>query len=210
MRADQTAIDHYIHETFAPEDALLKSIREVGERLHPGMQVSPYEGKMLQVFLQMIGAKRVLEIGSFVGYSTVCMARALPADGALISLEFNREHADYAAQHTSDFPQVEIRQGDALQLIPDVEGPLDAIFIDAEKRSYLKYLAAALPKLRKGGLVMADNSLLFGAMVGEPKIKVSEEATEVMRQLNLKLANDEVFCGIMIPTIEGLTIAVKR
>jgi len=210
MRTNHSATIDYINGTFAPEDALLQQVRAVGESLAPGMQISPYEGKMLQLFARMISATRVLEIGSFVGYSTISLARALPADGTLVTLEFNPKHAAYARTHLASYPQVQVIEGDALALIDTLDGPFDLLFIDAEKRSYMKYLDAAMPKLRSGALVIADNSLLFGALAGEPRIKVSAEAQEVMAALNRRLAQSDEFSGVMIPTEEGLTVAIKR
>lgn len=210
MRTQRSQTIDYINHTFAPEDALLQQVRAVGESLAPGMQISPYEGKILQVMAQMVGARRILEIGSFVGYSTIYLARALPADGTLITLESNPTHAAYAREHVSSYACATVLEGDALALIHSVEGPLDVLFIDAEKRSYMKYLDAALPKLRSGAAVIADNSLLFGAVAGEPRAKVSAESLEVMRALNARLAHSDEFIGVMLPTEEGLTIGIRR
>jgi predicted O-methyltransferase YrrM len=208
MRQLNDATWRYITNTFAPEDAELKAIRLVGEDLVPGMQVSAAEGKLLQLLLRMIGAKRVLEIGSFVGYSTVCMARALPENGELISLEYNPDHAMHTRAHCAAYP-VEVMEGDAKELLRVLEGPFDAVFIDAEKRRYVDYLDAVLPLLRPGGLIMADNSLLFGAMAGEPlRDNISHEAEMAMRLFNQRLAAE---CdGMLIPTPEGLTVGVKK
>lgn len=209
MRQEQSATIRYISETFAAEDEELTQIRAVGERLVPGMQVGAMEGRLLHCLLTMIGARRVLEIGSFVGYSTVCMARALPGNGQIITCEFKREYADYARKHSAKYP-VNVLEGDALTLIETVDGPFDAVFIDAEKRRYMDYLDAVLPKLRSGGLVMADNSLLFGAMAGEPeRDTISAEAKAVMSAFNKRLAGEEFRSGILIPTPEGLTVGVN-
>jgi len=198
----------YINATFAAEDDALRAIRAVGEALVPGMQVSAAEGQLLQLLVRLSGARRIVEIGTFVGYSTVCMARALPADGEIISFEANPEHAAHARTHCADYP-VRIVEGDALAMIPScAEGPFDAAFIDAEKRRYPDYLDALLPLLNEGGLIMADNTLLFGAMAGEPtRDHISEEAIAAMRGFNARLAAEHH--GMLLPTPEGLTVGLK-
>jgi len=210
MRIEQSTIQDYINQTFAPEDELLTRVRAVGESLYPGMQVSAGEGQLLHVLLRMIGAKHVLEIGSFVGYSAIHMLRAMPEDGTLWTLERNPEHAKYAREHLSAFPQARVMEGDALEIVKGLDGPFVTIFFDGEKRCYLKYLAATAPKLRVGGLLIADNTLLFGAVVGEAtKQAASPEAQQVMRAFNAQLGSSPQWASVMIPTPEGLTVAMK-
>lgn len=211
LRLNDDAVYDYIADVFSPEDELLLSVRAVGESLVPGMQVSPVEGKLLHSLVKMVSARRVLEFGSFVGYSTIWMARAVPEDGQIISFERHPVHADHARNHAkaSGLP-ITIIEGDALEHIAHVSGPFDVIFIDGEKKSYMKYLNAALPLLRQGGLMVADNTLLFGAVIGDAKQKISAEATEVMKAVNKYLGDSEDFTGIMVPTTEGLTIGIKR
>lgn len=212
----ENPVRDYIAATFAQEDALLQKIHAKGEALRAGMQISPYEGKLLYMLLKMIGSQNVLEIGSFVGYSTVWMARALPEDGRLISCEADANHAEITRDHTRQNTQgaaVEMREGKALETIAQLreEGAtFDAVFIDAMKKEYLEYLEGVLPMLRKGGLIMADNSLLFGHVVGEGSQKISSGAVEVMKALNARLANPDEFDGLMLNTDEGLTIAIKK
>lgn len=208
------AVKDYIEATFAPEDALLQKIHEAGEARRAGMQVSAYEGKLLYMLLKLHGAKRVLEIGSFVGYSTVWMRRALPQEGAIVTLEADGEHAAITRAHLSEdvlgTASYEVREGKALESITQLreEGAqFDAVFIDAMKREYIEYLDAVLPMLPSGGLVMADNSLLFGHVVGEGEQKISPDAIEVMKTLNARLADAKEFDGLMLATDEGLTVA---
>ena len=200
----------YIDETFAPEDELLQRVRAKGEALRPGMQISAGEGKLLYSLAKLIGAKRILEVGCFMGYSAISMGRALPKDGELITLEFSEEYAAIAREHieASGLP-ITLIEGDASASIKTLSERFDIIFIDADKRNYLNYLNATLPLLRSGGLMIGDNTLLFGAMIGEPKIKVSDEAIEAMRGFNQMMANSNELEGIMIPTDEGMTIARK-
>ncbi len=211
VRINQDAVADYIAATFAPEDALLQRVRAVGESLLAGMQVSAAEGKMLYLLARMINAKRILEFGSFVGYSSIWLARSLPAGGELISFERNPLHAGYARDHTSESQlPIMILEGDALELLPTITGRFDLVFLDGEKRRYPDYLDAVTPLVRTGGLVIADNSLLFGAVLGVPEQRASKEATRAMQQINERLANSGDYEGIMLPTAEGMTIGIRR
>lgn len=212
MRQSKDGVIRYIESTFAPEDALLQKVRSAGEALRAGMQVGAAEGQLLRTLITMIGAKRIVEVGGFVGYSAICMARALPADGELITMEYDAKHAAILRDHAqqSGLP-IHVLEGDALRLIPTIEGELDVIFIDAEKRRYVDYLDGLLPKLRRGGLVIGDNTLLFGAMAGDDTTtQVSAEAKAAMTAFNARLADPAYFTSVLIPTEEGLTVAVKQ
>ncbi len=211
---NDTVMD-YIHQTFVSEDALLKKVHAKGEELRPGMQVSPYEGKMLHLFCRMIGAKRVLEIGAFVGYSTIWMSRALPADGQVITCEADATHAEIARGHAAentDAAPIDVREGkalDTLKMLQQEAQQYDVVFMDAMKREYMDYLEMSLPMLRTGGLMIADNSLLFGHVVGQGEQKISPDAVDVMKAVNTRLAGPE-FDGLMMATQEGLTVGVKK
>lgn len=215
MRNEQNgALMRYITETFVQEDALLTEMRAKGEELHPGMQISPAEGKLLHTLACIAGARRILEIGTFIGYSTLWLARALPEDGALVTLEADEAHADLAASffaRSEVASRIRLQRGAALGTLPALEGErFDLVFIDAAKREYPEYLDFAERMLLPGGLVIGDNTLLFGAMLGEPRMKVSLAAAEAMRTFNRRLADPAHYDGILLPTEEGLTVARKR
>lgn len=212
MSRSHDALRHYIDSQFAPEDALLRQVRAAGEALRPGMQISAGEGKLLSMLAKMIGARRILEIGCFMGYSAICLARALPEDGTLITLEASGEYADLAQQHfdASQLP-ITLKRGKALDVMATLEGAFDLIFIDADKANYANYLLAALPLLRKGGLMIGDNTLLFGAMIGEPQQRVSAAAIQAMKRFNRLMSGDGApLEGVLIPTNEGLSVAIRR
>lgn len=202
---------HYITERFAKEPEGFAAIRAEGERLRPGMQVSPYEGRLLAWLVAISGAKRVLEIGSFVGYSTSWLHSALPEDGALITLEADAAHAEITRTHVAAHTNVTLVQGDALAFLQGYTGaPFDLIFIDAEKKSYMNYLDAALPHLTPQAWVVADNTLLWGTLAGEPDAAgASAESQRVMEAFNRRIASEE-FEGILLPTIEGLTVGRRK
>lgn len=159
--------DAYITGLCAQEDAALRGARERTEQAGlPAIAVPAAEGKLLQVLVRAVQAKRILEIGTLGGYSAIWMARALPADGTLISLELEQRHAEVARENLAQAGlagRVEIRVGDALSSLAqfrEEHAPLfDVIFIDADKSGYIRYLDAALPLLRIGGLMLADNTL---------------------------------------------------
>lgn len=214
MRGHNATLD-YMTRTFVREPAWLAPVRTKGEELVPGMQISPYEGHLLRWLVGISGAKHVLEIGTFMGYSTLWMVSGLPADGSITSLEFKHEHAELARAHAAATPhvdQVEIIEGDGLAwLKAQPKTPrFDLLFIDAEKRAYPHYLEEGLKLLNPRGWIVGDNTFLFGALTGELPDAASAEAKAGMRKFNETLADASRFESVMLPTIEGLTIARKK
>ena len=200
----------YLTQTFVGDD-VFASVRAAGEVRHPGMQVSPYEAQVLAWLTTISCAKRILEVGTFMGYSTLYMASALPKDGSIISLEKSKEHAGHAAAHCAQDARIEVVCTDALAWIKNYSGEkFDLIFLDAEKRQYPNYLEAALPHLNARAWVRADKSLLWGAVSGEEPKAASKEATEAMRAFNATLADKTKFDGVLLTTPEGLTVARRK
>ena len=203
----------YIADTFVEEDALLKRIRAEGEVRRAGMQVSPVEGKLLHLLARLAGAKRILEIGTFVGYSSLWLARALPVDGELVTLEADETHARvargfFAESDVAD--RITLREGKALEVLPSLSGPFDLVFIDAMKVEYPRYLDLVEPMVPPGGLIIGDNTFLFGAIFGEPRDKTSPAALAAMQEFNQRLSNSARYDAILLPTHEGMTIARKK
>lgn len=200
----------YIQRTFVREPAWLANVRAEGERRRPGMQISPYEGHVLRWLVRISGARRVLEIGTFMGCSTLWLADGLPDDGQLTALEFAADYAAQAQQHFAQSPyaaRITLHHTDAhawLAAQPQVP-QFDLVFIDAEKPGYARYLEAVLPLLQPRGWIVGDNTLLFGelAVMQEPK----NAAQQAMQQFNAALANAERFESVLLPTPEGLTVA---
>lgn len=206
----------YIQQLYAPEDSLLQEIRERLVAINMPIQIGPEEGKLLQLLISLAGIKSIVEIGTLAGYSSLWMARALPEDGILWTLEKEARHAaiarDFFARSGLEH-KIHLLEGNALQSLQKIEedGPFDMVFIDADKISYSKYLDWAEKHIRPGGLIIADNTLLFGCVYEDaPQTGVSNEAWQTMRSFNQRLANDDVYQSIMIPTKEGLTIAIRR
>src|SRR5436190_3192483 len=134
----------------------------------PPHEVSPLQGRMLELLARLVGARRILEIGTLAGYSTLWLARALPPDGRLVTLEADPHHAAVARgslAHAGLGSAVEVVQGPALETLPGLDGPFDLVFIDADKERSADYLAAALGLSRPGTLIVADNVVRGGALL---------------------------------------------
>ncbi len=216
LKASDLARAQYLDQTFGIEDPLLRAIRTKACDLNlAGMQVSPSEGRILQTLVQWSGAQKIVEIGLFLGYSTLWMARGLPSDGKIISLEINETHYNLAKGFldTSEVAsKIDLRLGEAESSILDLEkmGPFDFAFIDANKGAYPQYLDWAEKNVRKGGFIVGDNTFLFGLVYGAgPKERWSEKQIEGMRQFNRRLADTSRYQSCLFPTTEGLTVARK-
>ncbi|MCB0340642.1 MAG: O-methyltransferase [Pseudobdellovibrionaceae bacterium] len=215
MRLNIGPRDHYINNLFAPEDASLMAIRQaLRNDEKEGINVGPYEGRLLQTLIAASGVRRVVELGTLYGYSTLWMARALPEGGEIHSIEFdegNFKKAQSLLRDTECFNKIILHHGDALSVLPTLESsPFDMIFIDANKAGYLKYLDWAEAHIKPGGLIVGDNTFLFGHVIGEGNnSNMSENTIATMKQFNQRLANPEKYVSVLVPTQEGLTVAVK-
>lgn len=202
----------YIVGLFSAEDELLASLREEADRTGlPPIAISADEGRLLQVLLTSINARRVLEVGTLGGYSAICMARALPPGGRLLSIEINEDHATFARRYidrASLGDRIEVRVGRALDVLPSLDGErFDAIFLDADKEPLPTYFEWALRLVRPGGLIIGDNALWGGrAYDGDQP----DDKTRGVREFNRRMATDPRVMGIIVPTHDGVAIAVVR
>lgn len=168
-----TAVDDYLIEKLIESDAALEAAIEASEAAGlPPIQVTPLQGKMLHLFAVMVGARRILEIGTLGGYSTIWMARALPPKGRLVTLEFSPKHAAVARENlaragVSD--RVDLREGAALDTLPKLAeegaGPFDLVFIDADKENNAAYLDWALRLAHPGTIIVTDNVVRGGKVI---------------------------------------------
>jgi caffeoyl-CoA O-methyltransferase len=207
-------IDSYIEGLFAPSDPALESTLHRSRRAGlPEVHVSLNEGRLLRLLAETVGARRILEVGTLGGYSTVHFARALPEDGSLISLELDERHAEVARENMAEAGlggRVEVRVGDARELLADMveDGvePFDLTFIDADKESYPEYLEWALQLSRPGSLILADNAIRGGSVL-DP----GDESARATRKFNENLARDPRLSAHILPLIrervDGLAIA---
>jgi len=207
------SLNQYVQDLFGKEDAVLRAVREgnLAQGL-PAIQIEPEAGRMLQFLLTAIKARRVVEIGTLGGYSGIWLARALPEDGRLISLEVDPERAMIARaafEQAGVGDRAEVRVGHALDNLPTLsaEGPFDAVFIDADKRNYPAYLTWALDNVRLGGLIMAHNAFWYGAVVQAERLPESD--VQGLLAFNRQIAEDPRLMGVIIPIGDGLSVALR-
>ena len=207
-------IDSYIEGLFAPSDEALEAALEETRRAGlPEIQVSPNQGKLLGLLVEISGARRILEVGALGGYSTIHLARALPEGGALISLELEERHAEVARENIRRAGldgQVEVRVGDARDLLSSIvegdEEPFDLIFIDADKGGYPEYLKWALKLSHPGSLILADNTIRGGGVM-DPE----DDLARGVREYNKAVSEDGRLSATILPffkkRVDGLTVA---
>jgi caffeoyl-CoA O-methyltransferase len=207
-------INSYVEGLFAPPDpALEDALRRSREAGLPEIHVSPSQGKLLRMFAEIAGARRVLEIGTLGGYSTIHLARALPEDGSLVSLEVDEHHAEVARKNIAEAglgDKVEVRVGDARESLAGIVesgvGPFDLTFIDADKEGYPEYLEWTLRLSRPGSLILADNAITGGSVLDS-----EDESGRATRKFNEMLAEDPHLSALILPLIreriDGLAIA---
>jgi predicted O-methyltransferase YrrM len=219
MNQDQwTAVDRYVCDTIAASDPVLDAaLQASADAGLPAIQVSPAQGRLLQVLAKSCGARAILELGTLGGYSTICLARALPPGGRLITLEFDPKHAEVARKNIaraglSDV--VEIRVGKALDTLPkiaaDHPAPFDLIFIDADKPPAAEYFAWALKLSRTGSLIIVDNVVRKGALADanndDPNVQGAQRLHEVIAKEPRVVATTLQVVGVK--GYDGLTFAV--
>lgn len=212
-----TVIDHYINDLFVPADeGLAFSLNEARRSGLPEIQVSPGQGKFIYLLAKLIGARRILEIGTLGGYSTIWLARALPEDGRLVTLEVNDAHVKVAASafaRAGVSKKVEIVTGPALQTLPIVcekaDAPFDLVFLDADKVNYPSYLKHIMKAVHTGSLILADNVIRKGTvLVPRP----DDPSAGAARAFNAAIATDERLEAIVLQQVgvkghDGIAIA---
>jgi caffeoyl-CoA O-methyltransferase len=212
------SVDKYIGGLLGEEDGALKSARKsVKNTTMPGANVSANQGKFLQVLARSNNSKKILELGTLGGYSTIWLGRALPHDGRLVTLELEQANADIARENITKAgldPIVDIRVGKALELLPAIEaegiGPFDMIFIDADKPPYVEYVEWAIKLSRPGTLIVADNVIRDGKVLSNNS---GDEKVKGVQRLNKMLSENKQVTATIIQTIgskehDGMAIAV--
>jgi len=211
-------VERYISEALVHSDAALEATLSASDAAGvPSINVAPNQGKLLHMLALMVGAKRILEIGTLGGYSTIWMARALPEDGQLVTLEADPKHASLARRNVDAAgvgPIVEIQLGKALDLLPALasRGPFDLIFIDADKTNTVPYFDWALTLARPGSLIVVDNVVRKGA-VADPSS--SDKDVQGMRRFYARLAGERRVTATAIQTVgskgyDGFAIAIVK
>lgn len=215
-RTPQT--EEWGEHTFAPEPPDLVKARTLAEtRGIPPISLAAAEGRLVQVLLRLHGAKKVVEVGTLFGYSAVWIARALPGDGHLWTMEMDDLHADTAEEvfrMTGVDDRVTLVRGPGLDGLRAIEehGPFDAMFVDADKAGYPAYLDWAETHLRSGGLIIGDNTYAFGRIHRELDSLEPDQrpGTAGLQAFNRRLADPERYLGTLLPTGQGMTVAIKR
>lgn len=205
-------IHQYINRLFPAEDDFLRELnREAKEQRIPPINIAQEQLAFMQVLLHALSAKYVLEIGSLAGYSAIGMAKVLPDDGKVFAFEINPAHAEFIHRKAVEAKldhKIQLHIGDAKVLLRDVRPSVefDFVFIDAEKAGYTTYLHLAVPLLRRGGILLADNTLAWGKIADA----TTDDATvQALQEFNLAVSNHENLQACIIPIAEGMTMATK-
>jgi len=209
---DDSKLQQYIVKHTSPEDVLLKELdRETHLRiLHPRMLSGHLQGKMLSMISHMINPKYILELGSFTGYSAICLAEGLKDDGRLVTIEVNDELEDFTRSYierSENAAKIDFRIGDSREIIGELHYEFDLVFIDADKREYLDYYKQAIAKTRKGGYIIADNILWHGKVTEE--VHPNDKHTQAILEFNDFVQNDDRVENVIFPIRDGLMVVRK-
>jgi caffeoyl-CoA O-methyltransferase len=212
----QEHIYDYILDTSLRDAPLLERLRgETAKMPMGGMQISPDQGQFMALVVKLIGARRILEVGTFTGYSSLVMAQALPADGGIVACDVNEEFTAVARRYWAEAgveDKIDLRIGPATETLSQMvaegaSGSFDIAFIDADKPNYATYYERSLELVRSGGLIMIDNVLWGGRPADTSE---QDEATLAIRALNASLHDDERVDLSLLSIGDGLTLARRR
>jgi len=203
-------LEEYAEAHSTEPDPLLAELAEEtrATMAAPQMLTGPIEGRFLELLVAGLGARRVLEIGTFTGYSALSMAAALPPEGHIDTLDIEPKHAEVAQRYFDRSPhgsKITLHLGPALETIEALEGEFDFVFIDADKENYDAYYEAVLPRLAERGLIAIDNTLWSGRVLDPP-----DETTRLIAALNDKLAADERVVAVQLTVRDGITLVRRR
>ena len=203
-------IDDYVMAHSAEEPEYLYNLtKETYQKiLQPRMLSGPYQGRVLSMLSKLINPKTILEIGTFTGYSALCLAEGLPIDGVLHTIDIKEELVDFQKKHFDASPyghQIQQHLGQALNIIPTLDTTFDLVFIDADKRNYINYFHSTIDKMNKGGVILSDNVLWSGKVVAP--LKENDIDTKVLLEYNQLLKEDKRLETVLLPIRDGLTIS---
>lgn len=206
-------IDDYVVAHSEKEPELLQQLnRETNQKvLQPRMLSGHYQGRILSLLSKLINPRKILEIGTYTGYSALCLAEGMQNEGALHTIDINEELIDLQKRYFDASPwknQIVQHLGDATEIIPTLKGDFDLVFIDADKPNYPLYFQQIMEKLRPGGVILSDNVLWSGKVVEE--IQEDDESTKALLEYNRLLAEDERLETVMLPVRDGLTISRRK
>ena len=205
-------IDDYAAAHTTPPPELLQELAEETRATlrAPQMLTGTIEGRFLELLVHGLQAKRVLELGTYSGYSSLSMAAGLPEGGHIDTCEADETHAEVARRYIAQSPyadRITVHLGPALDTIKQLEGEFDFVFIDADKENYLNYYEALLPRLAPRGLMAIDNTLWSGRVLDEDD---DSEATKAIREINDRIANDDRVVAVQLSVRDGVTLVRRR
>ena len=206
----EKSIETYAYDhTISEPELLIQLQKETYEVMEwPSMITGRMEGRFLKMLVQISGAKRVLEFGTFTGYSALCMAEGLPDDGKLITCDINENSRDFAQKYFNRSPhghKIELKYGAALDTLKTLKGPFDLVFIDADKSNYLAYYEQSLPLVRPGGLIVVDNTLWSGLV-----LKPENAASLAIDMLNQTILKDNRVENVLLTVRDGVQLVRKK
>jgi len=220
MPKQSIGLDHQLYNyllsvSLREPEILLKLRQETASHPRSGMQISPEQGQFMRLLVQLIGAKKTLEVGVFTGYSSLSVALALPADGKIIAADVSEEFTAIARRYWHEAgvaDKIDLRLAPGLETLDQLLATgqaetFDFAFIDADKENYDGYYERSLQLVRPGGLIVIDN-VLWSGQVANPQIQ--DASTQAIRALNKKLHHDERITLSLVPIADGLTLAMKR
>jgi len=204
----EPSVEAYAEEHSSPNEELFERLAiETREKTTaPQMMVGLLEGQFLGLLVRSTGAKRILEIGTFTGYSSISMALALPPGGVVITCDVDEETNAIARRYAEEAgvaDRIDFRLGPGLETIEQLEGEFDLIFIDADKPNYVNYYEATLPKLARGGLMILDNTLWSGH-VADPD--ANDESTRAIRAVNDRITDDPRVANVLLTVRDGMNV----
>ena len=206
-------IDEYVHSLLPERDEVLREMEE--QALHRRIPiVGPAVGRFFFQLAQMIGARTVFEMGSAIGYSTIWWARAVGESGRVVYTDGDQKNAEEARgyfQRAEVADRIQVRVGDALELLSEEKGQFDIIFCDIDKDDYPRALRLATPRVRKGGLFVTDNTLWHGRVVAPPGSQAAElPTTKAVLEFNRALNSSKEFLTTLLPLRDGVSVALKQ
>jgi caffeoyl-CoA O-methyltransferase len=204
-------LERYAQEHSTPDAELFRRLEEETRATQtlPQMMVGPLEGQLLGWLVWLSGARTVLEIGTFTGYSSISMALNLPDDSRIVTLDVNEETTAIARRYAEEAgvaDRIEYRVGPALDVLAELDGPFDLVFIDADKENYVDYYEDVLPKLSERGFIVADNVLWSGRVLDDE----GDESTEAIKSFNEHVAGDDRVECLMLTVRDGMTLIRPR
>lgn len=212
MEIITAAAEAYASKFSTPTDELLEQIEKYTMENHPhaNMLSGPVQGKMLEFISKMIRPDRILEIGTFMGYSALCLAKGLTSHGKLYTIEIRKEDADISRNYFSKSlydKKIILHEGNALDIIPTLDETWNLIFIDADKVNYINYYELILPRLRKGGFLLADNVLFHGEVL---KDNITGKNAKAIHAFNEHIASDKRIEHVMMTVRDGVMLVQKK